>query len=131
MLCMRAKLLQPYLILCDPMDCSPSGSSVHGILQARILEWVAMASSRGSSRPRDQTCVSYVSCTGRWVFFTKPTCLCCVSDFLKIIERKIYQWGRAQRLKAWHRASAQQVPAITITLRSSIASSLLCAESLI
>ena len=52
--------------LCDPMDCSPRGSSVHGILQARILEWVAMASSRGSSRPRDQTQVSCIA--GR--FFT-------------------------------------------------------------
>ena len=40
------------------MDCSPSGSSVHGILQARILEWVAMPASRGSSPPRDRTRVS-------------------------------------------------------------------------
>ena len=40
--------------LCDPMDCSPPGSSVHGILQARILEWVATSFSRGSSRPRDE-----------------------------------------------------------------------------
>ena len=46
---------------CDPMDCSPPGSSIHGILQARILEWVATPSSRGSSRPRDGTCTSYVS----------------------------------------------------------------------
>ena len=55
---------QSYLILCDPMDCSPSGSSVHGIFQARILEWVAISSSRGSSQPRDQTHISYVSCIG-------------------------------------------------------------------
>ena len=41
------------LILCDPMHCSLPGSSVHGILQMRILEWVAISSSRGSSRPRD------------------------------------------------------------------------------
>ena len=41
--------------LCDPMDYSPPGSSVQGLLQARILEWVAVPSSRGSSRPRDQT----------------------------------------------------------------------------
>ena len=39
--------------LCDPMDCSPLGYSVHGVLQARMLEWVAMPSSRGSSQPRD------------------------------------------------------------------------------
>ena len=41
--------------LCDPVDCSPPGSSVHGILQARILEWVAISLSRGYSRPRDRT----------------------------------------------------------------------------
>ena len=43
--------------LCDPMDCSQPGSSVHGILQARTLEWVAISCSRGSSRPRDRTCL--------------------------------------------------------------------------
>ena len=42
---------QSCLTLCDPVDCSPLGSSVHGILQTRILEWVAMPSSRGSSQP--------------------------------------------------------------------------------
>ena len=47
--------------LCDLVDCSPPGSSVHGILQARILEWVAVSFSRGSSRPRDRT---QVSCIG-------------------------------------------------------------------
>ena len=52
----RNKLVaQSYLTLCDPVDCSPSGSSVHGILQARILQWVAIPFSRGSSRPRDRT----------------------------------------------------------------------------
>ena len=47
--------------LCDPMDCSLPGFSVHGILQARILDWVVMPSSRGSSRPRDQTLISYIT----------------------------------------------------------------------
>ena len=46
------------LILLDPTDCSPPGSSVHGVFQARILEWVAMPSSRGSFQPRDQTYIS-------------------------------------------------------------------------
>ena len=50
--------------LWDSMDCSLLGSSVHGIFQARILEWVAISFSGGSSRPRDQTHVSSVSCTG-------------------------------------------------------------------
>ena len=52
------KSLQACLILCHPMDCSPPGSSVHGILQARILEWVAVPPSRGSSWPRDRACIS-------------------------------------------------------------------------
>ena len=46
---------QSCLTLCNPMDYSPPGSSVHGILQARMLQWVAMAFFRGSSQPRDQT----------------------------------------------------------------------------
>ena len=48
---------------------SPPSSSVHGILQARILEWLVMPSSRGSSQSRDQTCISYVSCTGRQALY--------------------------------------------------------------
>ena len=67
--CMPAKSLLSCPTLCDPMDCSPPGSSVHGILQARILEWVATPSSGGSSQPRDRTCVSYVSCIGRRVLY--------------------------------------------------------------
>ena len=55
--------------LCDPMDCRLSGSSVHGILQARNLEWVAVPSSRGSSQSRDQTCIFYVSCIGRQIVY--------------------------------------------------------------
>ena len=53
------------LTLCDPMDYSPSGSSAHGVLQGRILEWVAIPCSRGSSRPRDGT---QVSCTAGRLF---------------------------------------------------------------
>ena len=57
-LCLVSQLC---LTLWDPMDCSLSGSSVHGILQARILEWVAMPSSRGSSQPRDGSQVSLIA----------------------------------------------------------------------
>ena len=60
---------QLYLTLWDPMDCSLPGSSVHRILQARILEWVAIPFSRGSSQPRDQTQVSHIA--GRF-FTTEP-----------------------------------------------------------
>jgi len=52
--------------LCDLMDCSPPGSSVQGILQIIILEWVAISSSRGSSPPRDRI---HISCVGRWILY--------------------------------------------------------------
>ena len=57
-MCVHAKSPQSCPTLCDPMNYSPPGSCVHGILQTRILEWVAMPSSRGSSRPRYQSSVS-------------------------------------------------------------------------
>ena len=53
----------------DPMHCSPQSSSVHGIFQERILEWVAISFFRGSFQHRDQTCVSCMSCTGRRVLY--------------------------------------------------------------
>ena len=70
--CVCAKSLQSCLILCDTMDCSPPGSSVHGIPQARILEWVAVSFSRGSSWPRDWP-TSLVSPTLAGRFFTTST----------------------------------------------------------
>ena len=70
--CMHAKLLQLYLTLLDPIDCSLPGFSVHGILQARILEWFAMPSSRGSSWPKDQTCISCYSYIAGEFFTTEP-----------------------------------------------------------
>ena len=54
------------LTLCDPMNSSPPGSSVHGISRAWILEWVAIFSSRGSSQPRDRSCIS---CIERWILY--------------------------------------------------------------
>ena len=56
----------------NPMDCSPLGSSVHGILQAWILECVAISYCWGSSRPRDQTHISCISCTDRQILYTVP-----------------------------------------------------------
>ena len=61
-----AKSLQSCPTPCDPIDGSPLGSPIPGILQARTLEWVAVSSSRGSSQPRDQTCVS---CIGRQILY--------------------------------------------------------------
>ena len=66
---MKVLVPQSCLTLYDPMDCSPPVSSVHGILQARILEWVAILFSRGFSQPRDRT---LVSCTGGRFFTTEP-----------------------------------------------------------
>ena len=66
-MCVQSVLVtQSCLTLCDPMDCSPPGFSLYGIFQAKILEWVAIPFSRGSSPPRDQTRVSCI--IGR--FFT-------------------------------------------------------------
>ena len=65
--CLVAK---SYLTVCGPVDGSPSGSSVHGISQARILKWVAILYCRGSPRSRDQTCVS---CIGKWILYPCAT----------------------------------------------------------
>ena len=62
---MHECVLNHVQLFCNPMDCSPSGSSVHGISQARILEWVAISLSRGSSQSRDQIHVSF---TGRILY---------------------------------------------------------------
>ena len=69
---LHAKLLQSCPTLCNPMDYSPPGSSLHGIFLAKILEWVAMPSSRGSSWPRDWAHVSYISYTVSGFFTTEP-----------------------------------------------------------
>ena len=61
-----AESFQSCLTLCDPMDHSPPDSSAHGILQARILEWAAMPSSRGSSQPRERTCICLYC---RWILY--------------------------------------------------------------
>ena len=73
--CVCVLVTQSCLTLCDPMDCNPPGSSVCGILQARILEWAASPFSRRSSQPRDWTQVSYI--VGRFLLSESPgkTCL--------------------------------------------------------
>ena len=67
----EGEVVQSCPTLCDPMDCSLPGSSVHGILQARILEWVTISFSRGSSQPRDRTQVSRIGgrCFNLWATF--------------------------------------------------------------
>ena len=64
-----AKLPHSCLTYWDPMDCNLPSSSILGIFQARILDWVAMPFSRGSSQPRDWSCISCVSCLDRWAHY--------------------------------------------------------------
>ena len=93
---------------CDPVVCGPPGSSVHGILQARILEQVAMPSSRGSSRPRDRTWVSHIA--GR--FFTIWTTRETYEDEVEIVH------GRQSRLERYSWPGIHpmlQVPAGSVT----------------
>ena len=91
------------LLSCDPMDCSAPGSSLHGISQARILEWVAIFSSRGSFQPRDWICGSCGICTGRWILYhwatwevRPPGLLLTICPFPLLEKRnlffKIYFW---------------------------------------
>ena len=86
--CCCCLVIKLYLTLCDSsLDSSLPGSSVLGISQVRILEWVAISFSRESSRPRDQTCVSYIS---RWILYhwaTKEAQSYCY-NMLKIIPQK-------------------------------------------
>ena len=67
--CVRTHI-QSCLTLCDPMNCSPPGSSVHGISQVKILEGVAISYAWVSSRPRNRTCIS---CIGRWILHHHAT----------------------------------------------------------
>ena len=80
------------------MNCSPPGSSVHGIFQAKILEGVAVSSSRGSSCPRDRTHVIHVSCIGRWILYHCATwnsgtytwvCICSMHVFGDLIFQQL------------------------------------------
>ena len=74
--------------LCDLMDCSPPGCSVHGIFPGRILEWVAISFSRGSLWPRDWTHVSRVSCTGRQILHcwaTEEALYICIYMYIKYV----------------------------------------------
>ena len=72
-MCVLCPVAQSCPTLCDPVDYCPPGSSVHGILQARILEWVAMPSSRGSSQPRDEPKSLKAPALGGGFFTTSAT----------------------------------------------------------
>ena len=88
--CVHAQLC---LTLCNPMDWIPLGFSVHGIFQARILEWVAISYSTGSSWPKDWTQIYCVSSIGRWILFRSTVCLLmlCLLD-LSVTERVLLKF---------------------------------------
>ena len=70
---MYVLVAQLCLTVCNPMDCSPPGSSVHGTLQAKILEWVATSFSRGCSQPRDWTQVTFIASRFFTIWATRET----------------------------------------------------------
>ena len=78
--------------------CHLPGSSIHGIFQARILEWVAISYSRGSSLSRDRTCVSCISCIGRHVLYHGTTWETPINDYNN--KRKSCEWN--EQLDPWH-----------------------------
>ena len=89
---------QSCLTLCDPMDCNPPGSSVYGILQARILEWVAIPFSRGSSWPKDWT---QVSCIAGGFFTAEPPGKPQTSKYLYLFKIFIYLAAPSRRCNMW------------------------------
>ena len=93
----ESEVAQSCLTPCNPMNCSPPGSSIHGIFQARILEWVAPPFSRGSSQPRDQTPVSHIASRLFTVWATK------FADILNtaLLQHHLLGWEIAQ-LECYH-----------------------------
>ena len=84
-----AKSLQSCPTLYDPIDGSPPGSPIPGILQARTLEWVAISFSRGFSQPGDQT---HVSCTGRWILYHWATREAHLTNFTSLTYCNSIDW---------------------------------------
>ena len=102
-----ASVVQSCPTLCDPTDCSPPSSSIHGILQARLLEWVAMLSSRGSSWPRNWTRVSHVSCISRQVLYQHHLVTAKLTNHLSTLLVSVLKLS-CSRLRAlpWREAAA-------------------------
>ena len=97
-------------LFCDPMDCSPFGSSVHGIFPARIQEWVAISSSRRSSQPRDWTRVSGVSCIGAWILCHWATCEAWCSSPLTLVLSRLIGTPFVLIFGLWHGGSWHRAP---------------------
>ena len=103
---LKVLVFQPCLTLCNPMDDSLPDSSVHGILQARIQEWVAIPSSRGSSQPTDWPRVSW---TGRQILYCKPHKHSILTNhFLPIYHFALAEFFPVLRHKGlWYRSSSE------------------------
>ena len=104
--CVLCSVTQSCLTLCDPMDCSLPGPSVHGVFQTRMLEWVAISYSRGSSQPRDR---GPVSCIGRQIIYhcvTWEATIKCFFFHLLVSPLESYWVAelliRASKFKCWH-----------------------------
>ena len=101
--CMHAQTLSWVWFFVTAMDCSLPGSSVHVILQARILEWIAISSSRWSSQSRDQTHVSWVSCIGRWILYHWATweahCRECYQPNIMLLKKVDFESYLYSRIK--------------------------------
>ena len=105
------------LTLCNPMDCNPQGSSVHGISQARTLEWVAIFSSRASSWPKDQTTVSCISRQILYHWVTWEAHLFSTIQFSSVVSTIQFSWvqslSRVQLFATKWTAACQASPPIT------------------
>ena len=88
--------------LCDPMDCSPPGSSVHGIFQPRILEWVAISSSWRPCEPREWTHVSCMSCTGRRILCHWATWEACSPMYPQQLAWCLWKFGALQNIDCFN-----------------------------
>ena len=99
----ESEVAQSCPTLCDPMDCSPPGSSVRGILQARILEWVAISFSRGSSRPRDWAQVSCIAGRRFNLWATRE------AEHQRTVAFELWCWRRLLRVPCTARRSNQSI----------------------
>ena len=102
-MCCATKLSQLCPALCDPINCSPPGSFVHGILQATVLEQIAVPFSMESSQPRDQTLgiIFHVSCIGRRVLYHQ-----CHLGYIHNLQKKNKQFKT--KLKKWNSSELQE-----------------------
>ena len=113
----ESEVVQLCPTLCDPMDCSRPSSSVHEILQARVLEWVAISFSRGSSWPRDRTWVSLIVGRRLTVWATREVQMGEGSTFTELagfssswaigFKALVSRWGGSSVVRIWQLASSE------------------------